>query len=333
MEILNLAEILDNSVEVLKKHIKTIALFMLGYGVIMYIIIFGLIIVGSILAAVTISFDMGLVLPIGLISVAVLFITAFGAASSIGIIKISSQEVTGEKVKAYGAIAESFKNIIKLVGIIVVGLVLFIPAIVVFGTVIYLLYKAFGGSLITIGKYGVTEVLLIILSIVVMLAAVFVVLLYFTVFSFTLHSLVIEKKGAIGSIKRSYELVKGSFWKMFGALVIVSLTIYAITVSLEGFLGIILGIVYLILNFLNVQQETMTFLLSAYSIARWPLNLLAWLIISPMGIIMTTFLYFNVRSRKEGFDMLLKLREIQKNEERKQAGESIEHSSSNGTGI
>jgi hypothetical protein len=77
----------------------------------------------------------------------------------------------------------------------------------------------------------------------------------------------------------------------------------------------------------------MTFLISAYSIARWPLNLLAWLLISPMGIIMTTLLYFNVRSRKEGFDMLLKLREIQKNDERKQAGESIEYSSSNGTGI
>lgn len=329
MGILNLAEILDNSIEVLKKHIKTIALFMLGYGVIMYIIIFGLIIVGSILAAVTISFDMGLVLPIGLASIAVLFITAFATASSIGIIKISSQEVTEEKVKAYGAIAESFKNIIKLVGIIVVGLVLFIPAIVVFGTIIYLLYKAFDGSLITIGKYGVKEVLFIILSILVILAAVFVVMLYFTVFSFTLHCLVIEKKGVIGSVKRSYEMVRGSFWRVFGALALVYLTIYAITASLEGFLGIILGAVYLILKFLNVQQETMTFLVSAYSIARWPLNLLAWLIISPIGIIMTTLLYFNIRSKKEGFDMLLKLKQIQRNDERKQASEFIEHSNSN----
>jgi hypothetical protein len=333
MGIMNLAEILDNSIEVLKKYIKTIAMFMLGYGVIMYIMIFGLILVGGIFTAVTISFNIGLVLPVILISIAVLFIAAFSASSSIGVIKISSQELIGEKVKAYGAVAESFKNILKLVGIIIVGLVLFIPAIIVFGTAIYLLYKAFGGSLITIGKYGVTEVLLIIVSIIVTLAAVFVVLLYFTVFSFTLHALVIEKKGVIGSVKRSYELVKGSFWKMFGALVILTLTIYAITASLESFLGVILGIIYLFLNFLNVQPETMTFLISAYSIARWPLNLLAWLLISPMGIIMTTLLYFNVRSRKEGFDMLLKLREIQKNDERKQAGESIEYSSSNGTGI
>jgi hypothetical protein len=329
MGIMNLAEIMDNSVELLKKYIKTIMMFMLGYGVMMYIIIIALVIVGSIFTAITISFHISMVLPIILISVAVLFIAAFASASSLGIIRISSQEYTGERVKAYGAIAESFKNILKLTGIIIAGLVLSVPALIVFGTIGYFLYKALDASLISLGKYGFNEVMLIIVSIVVLLAAFLIVLIYFTVLAFTLHAVVIEKKGVTGSIKRSYELVRGNFWRVFWAVVLLSLTIYAVTASLESFIGIVMGIIYLILNFLNVKPETMTFLMSAYSIARWPLNILAWLIISPVGTIMTTLLYFNLRFKKEGFDILLKLKEIQKNEEGKQASGFVEFSSSN----
>jgi hypothetical protein len=77
------------------------------------------------------------------------------------------------------------------------------------------------------------------------------------------------------------------------------------------------------MKLLNIKQNYTTFTTLIIVYLRWPVTLLSWLVISPLGTIMLTLLYFNQRFKKEGYDMVLRLREIQKTDERKQLSGTI----------
>ena len=81
----------------------------------------------------------------------------------------------------------------------------------------------------------------------------------------------------------------------------------------------ILGLLYLLAKSLSLPMDFLAFLNLTYSIANFPISILSWLVITPIGTIMTTLLYYNQRFKKEGYDMVIGLREIQKNDERKQS--------------
>jgi hypothetical protein len=327
MDVMGIAEIMDRSVEVLRKYIKTIVLFTLAYGVICFIGIFIFMIVGGVLTVFSTS--SGFVLPAIILSIMILLIAAFSLSYSVGLIKISSQEFGEKGVYAFEAVQESFKSIRKIIGIVAAAAVLAIPAAVVFGGIAYLLYKGFENSLIHLGTFKLQEILLIIFAFIILLSAVLTFLMYATVLTFTLHAAVLENKGVIGSIKRSYGLVKNSFWRILGSIVLFSLTMYAVRSSIESFVGLIASIIYLILKLLNIQQDYITLITMVLTYTRWPLNLIFWLAVSPIGTAMLTMLYFNQRFKKEGYDIILKLKEIQNNDERKQLSEASDHNNSN----
>lgn len=328
MGIMNLAEIMDKPIEILKKYIKTIVTFNLAYGALSFIGIFGFIIVGSILTAITLALKLNAIL-IGI----VFFILAIGIFTfimsfKIGLIKIASQEFLEERIYASQAIGASFKKTFKVLGVLLMEILLFLPVAGVFAGIGYLLYSGFQNSSIYHGIYDKNEISLIIILFVGILLVILSVLAFITIFSFSFHAVAIENKGVFSALKRSYNLVKGDFFKILGCNILFSLTIYAITTSLQSFIGIVSSIIYIILKFFNVQQSFINFATMAYTFSSWPISILSWLIISPLGTIMITHLYYNQRFKKEGYDIVLKLKKIQKNEEKEKLSECTQYNDS-----
>jgi len=332
MGIMSLTEIMDRSIEILKKYIKTIVTFNLAYGIISFCIIIVAIILGSIITAITMGLKLNGVLStliIGIVfSIFGLGITAYIISIKIGLIKISSQDFLSERIYASQAIGASAKKFFNVLGVLIMEILLFLPVVAVFAIIGYLIYNSAQQSMLFLGMYDKSEISLIILTGVVSLLGVLSILAYITIFTFSFHALAIENKGVFAALKRSYTLVKGDYFKILGCTILFGLTIYAITVSLQSFMGILASIIYMVLKFFNVSENFSTYLTMAYSFLQWPLSILSWLVISPLEIIMITNLYYNQRFKKEGYDILLKLNKIQKDEEKEQLSEGTQYDNS-----
>ncbi|WPC44565.1 hypothetical protein [Clostridium sp. JS66] len=327
MGIMNLSEIMDKSIDVLKKYIKTIFLFTLGYGAICGIGSVVLIVVAAILGTVAYEFlYKSFVLPSIILGLLGSFLFAFLLTYNVGVIKIASQDFLGDQVYADEAIGASFKNIFKVFSIVLIVTIFFIPVIVVFGIGLYLISKGLKYSIdsITIA-YGISSMRYVglIIALLIIIIAVGIFWLYATFISFSLNAVVIEKKYGFSALKCSYRLIKNEFWKIIGCSILFTVTILAVRVSLTGFIEAFLSIIYLIANFFNMQINYTDFIISASRYIEVPMNILMWLIIYPLSTIMMCNMYFNQRYKKEGYDMILRLKKIQKNHERKKQVDGI----------
>lgn len=325
MGVMSLSEILDRSIDILKKYMKNIVLFSLCYGFIytagVMIFVFG----GGIFIFMSMAVTPNLTVPIIFLALLVIVALLLVLASRVGIIKIASQEFSGIKAGLGEAMKASFKSLPKLFGILLIEILLSIPAFAVIGGAVYLIFENLDTATnfaLDVGM-GMWGTLIILLFILIILAISMVIQMYYTWFSFTLHAAVLEKRGVIASVKRSFALVRKNFWSIFGITLLIGYTVYAIQSSLSSFITALLSLLYLLVKFLNLPMDFISFLNLTYSIANFPISILSWLVITPIGTIMTTLLYYNQRFKKEGYDMVIGLREIQKKDERKQSGELV----------
>jgi hypothetical protein len=158
--------------------------------------------------------------------------------------------------------------------------------------------------------------LAIVLYLVAILAGIFLAFFYKTLFSFSFHAIIVEKKGIISSIKKSFFLVKHNLWKVFGYQLLFYLVILEIDFSIKSLFALFFSALYFLLHFINSNLNYITFLTTSVNALSTPLNLLTMMVITPLGSIMITLLYFNLRFKKEGYDLELKLKWIQKNQEK-----------------
>lgn len=311
MNLMSLSEVLDRSINTLRKNLKNIILFNLVYSVISGIIAFILIIIGIITAAFTTILSpssVGVVISTSLI---ILIIATFVISIKVGIIKISAQQYTGEKISVQNALTSSLISLPKIFVILLLASIVFSPVIFVFWKLIIWMMESVDLYLFEFGIEIVKWMSIIIIPLLMILISLFIVLIYYTLFSFSFQVATIEKKGPLASIKRSFILVKKNFWKMVGYNLIFILTVMGIRYSLQSLVGLILGIIYLVGKLFSINQDYNILLASLYGVLSWPINILTWLIVSPIGGIMSTLLYFNQRFKKEGLDIELKLKVLE----------------------
>lgn len=311
MNLMSLSEVLDRSINTLRKNLKNIVLFNLVYSIISGVIAFIFIIIGILTAAFTSILapsSVGVVISTSLI---ILIIATFVMSVKIGIIKISAQQYTGENISVQNALTSSLVSLPKIFAILLLASIAFSPVLFVFWKLIIWVIESVDLYLFGFGMEIVEWMSVIIIPLLMLFIVLFVVMLYYTVFSFSFQVAAIEKKGPIASIKRSFILVKNNFWKMFGYNLIFILTVMGIRYSLQSLVGLILGIIYLVGKLFSINQDYNILLASLYGVLSWPINILTWLIVSPIGGIMSTLLYFNQRFKKEGLDMELKLKVLE----------------------
>jgi hypothetical protein len=131
----------------------------------------------------------------------------------------------------------------------------------------------------------------------------FVASLIFSAFSniFALAAAVaaFEKRYFFGAVFRSWQLVKGQFWRVLGIRIIWGISIYAFFVcgvSILAFVGAILD--YFEVN--NIIFPIIFFFGMAF----------LFLVAAPLGAIMQTIIYFNRRMKTDGFDIKHNLKQL-----------------------
>lgn len=114
----------------------------------------------------------------------------------------------------------------------------------------------------------------------------------FTMWSVAPAALVTERLGPIGSMSRSFRLVTGRFWPVLGAIAL-SYLLYAVA---NQIIGIITSVVTVLGS---LDGEAISFLPSVVGSA------LVSILAAPFLAAMVTVIYFDLRVRKEGYDLEL----------------------------
>jgi hypothetical protein len=152
---------------------------------------------------------------------------------------------------------------------------------------------------------GALGVLALVFMMLFGLLLIFVVMLALVVcFLFVTHAVVLEGHGPVAAIGRSWKLATDSFWRVLGIYLLLTLLILVLTLvpSYSISAGVQLFFPDPIGDF--AIQQTLT-LLGTYIIQ---------ILVLPLSLIAFTLLYYDLRVRKEGFDLQLRTQTYEESE-------------------
>jgi hypothetical protein len=110
--------------------------------------------------------------------------------------------------------------------------------------------------------------------------------------SVAMPALLLERRGPIASLRRSWSLVKGFWWKCFGTLLIAYLLVLVLSLAVGAVAGGILAVVTSADSLLGiVVQQVVGVAVQVFTL--------------PLFAAVTIVLYVDLRVRKEGFDLAL----------------------------
>lgn len=112
---------------------------------------------------------------------------------------------------------------------------------------------------------------------------------------FYIQAIVLENYNSTGGMGRSWKLVKGSFWRVFFLLAALTLLVIVLNV---GF--------YMLAIFVSALLQSPMLILVMSSISLQLINL----IITPLQFAALTVLYYDLRIRKEGFDLEWQMQQL-----------------------
>jgi hypothetical protein len=112
-------------------------------------------------------------------------------------------------------------------------------------------------------------------------------------YSLVVPAILVEGQKALPSLRRSSALVKGERGKVFLVLLVINLLQAVLAIGV----GMVLGV------FINTES-------SAGAVLNSAMNNLMSIFLTPLGIIATILLYYDMRIRKEGFDLEMLSRAI-----------------------
>lgn len=111
-------------------------------------------------------------------------------------------------------------------------------------------------------------------------------ILFFVRFQLASQAIVLENKGTLGGLRRSWQLIGGSFWKVFALVSIMGVTSFIASIIPAEFIGTILGFVRNNSE-QRVWQQVITSLLSGIGYSLW----------MPLQVITYTLLYKNLEEQ------------------------------------
>ncbi|WIV13087.1 glycerophosphoryl diester phosphodiesterase membrane domain-containing protein [Proteiniborus sp. MB09-C3] len=300
---MTVTQMLDRSVYLHKKNIGASALYLFVMSILILVIgfIFSFIILlpfGVMTVLNNNTFELGFFISIFMFAliIAVLYYSLDAIRQS-GIIAIGSNSFLGKKVDVSDAIMSAFKNILRVLSVVVAGGLMFSPVFLICGGAIT--------SLLLNYKYGTWGLNAVIILISIIFIAAFIY--FMTVHAFSVQIAIIEKAYFFKALKKSRKLVKGRFWKILGCFISATLSVLFINLSIYAVFALIGGIIYAVLGSSNLNDDLSAVLLMLGNIVRTPLQILVSLFVSPIIGIFMTILYYNMRFEKEGYDIELNI--------------------------
>ncbi len=113
---------------------------------------------------------------------------------------------------------------------------------------------------------------------------------FFIRVSAAVPAIIVEKLGAIGSVKRSFRLTKGYWWKVFGSLIVTSILTGIVAQVLSAVINGLLGL-------LGGGNKGFEFIWIALA------GTVSTAVTTPVAAAMAVLMYLELRIVKEGFDL------------------------------
>lgn len=129
---------------------------------------------------------------------------------------------------------------------------------------------------------------------------VLVILVVYTRFLFSTQAVVLEQRGPLDGLRRSWGLVRGSFWRTLGMLVLMGGLAYLISFTPALMLSFTLSFI----NRSNIQDLVLNQIVTTI-VAQ-----LGLIIALPLQYGLYTLLYYDLRVRKEGYDIELRSQQL-----------------------
>ncbi|MFN3334708.1 MAG: glycerophosphoryl diester phosphodiesterase membrane domain-containing protein, partial [Caldilinea sp.] len=188
-----------------------------------------------------------------------------------------------------------------LVALITFGVVIVVYFVLIFVTIALTgLFAAFATVTDNSGIAAVGAAILLIALIFVM---TFLLLLPFAYLSarwlVAPVVVLVERCGPTGALKRSWRLTEGSFWRLFGLLVLL--------VILNG---VVLGLPLTLLQFLTLAVSTPQ-LMGVLNGVLTGVSYLVSILWYPFMALTLLLVYYDLRVRKENYDLLLRIQALE----------------------
>jgi hypothetical protein len=144
----------------------------------------------------------------------------------------------------------------------------------------------------------VTAILVFLIAIVGAIFFIIPGVLFFVWFSLSAQAIAIDDRRYFSAMARSRELVRGSWWRVFGILLLAAIMVGIATGLVQSFVTGALALVGVGhgLTFASTQANTDVVPAAIGSAA-------ATLLVSPVGALISALLFFDLRLRKEGTDI------------------------------
>jgi hypothetical protein len=115
--------------------------------------------------------------------------------------------------------------------------------------------------------------------------------------SLTVPVLMLEEIRGIAAIRRSFRLIRNTWWSVFGTLVLAGL--------ITGFAGIIIGVIFEVLNLASHSNAGLTILFGTIQ------RVISLVLVTPFSATVLVILAIDMRVRKEGFDLEILARDME----------------------
>ena len=282
---MNTAEVMDRVFDVYRKSFFKQLGFSAIVGVIAFVLIFAITVMMLTMGTLFFAFfaitgvehfpagNAAIIPAIIFLGIMVLLYLLWQSVASAGHILLSEQAFYGRAMKL------QFGNVlavaVRVFSAFLAQVILVIPVIALAGGAFYLSALLAGNAF----------------QIAVFAAGFFGVIVYLNIFLFAVAVAIFENRMFMKAIQRSWELVRGEFWKLFGIRVLWFMVIMVITYATYG----LLAVGGMIANF------ELLFAL---------INIILGFAIMPLDGIMQAVLYFNQRIKREGLDLEIKLEHL-----------------------
>ena len=188
-------------------------------------------------------------------------------------------------------IGQAYRGVLRRVGS------LLLLATLVAGLLFLVFVAVFSGAMLIASLAGPLGVVILCLLVPVSLAFLGVALATSTYWMFVSQAIVLEDCGAIAGLRRSWNLVRGSFWRVLGITL---------------FIGLLVTFASSVPILMTQFSVSLAFpkSLAAQTVLNQVVAAVVTILLGPISAIARTLLYYDLRVRKEGFDLELMARQL-----------------------
>ncbi|MGB8644949.1 MAG: hypothetical protein WCF84_06910 [Anaerolineae bacterium] len=229
-------------------------------------------------------------LSVGLVILSLLGGIIQMAALSLAVSERYHERPTSLKA-AYGRALRRWDSL--LVVSIVLGLVNGVVMLLLFGPLFAL---ALLGPSITSSGAGLATSLLALFGCLAFVPAVVVLAFLDTRWAFVIPSIMIENLRAFQGLGRSWRLVRGYFWRVLGTGILLILFVYALEI-----------VPVWLFQIAAVWIAAMLNSASLVSVLSGAIGAVIGILVSPIQFTVLVLLYYDIRIRKEGYDLVLRV--------------------------